>query len=69
MTAQSQKTQAQKVVMLVVMPMIMLVCYLVLLNALKGDNTLQKVLAGSGFAVFSALYAALLYTKLKGSRS
>lgn len=42
------------------MSLAMLACFLVLVTALKGDNMLQKVLAGGGFVGFAGLYVALL---------
>jgi hypothetical protein len=43
--------------------------FLVLMTALKGDNTLRIVLASVGFVGFAGLMAALLVSKIKARRS
>ena len=42
-----------------------LASFLVLMTAIKGDNTLRTVLAGGGFLGFGGLLTALLITKSK----
>ena len=45
----------------------MVVSLVVLLTAIKGDNTLRMVLAGVGFLIFGGLLAAILVAKSRAN--
>jgi hypothetical protein len=45
----------------------LIVSLVVLMTAIKGDNTLRMVLAGVGFLIFGGLLAALVVSKSKAN--